>query len=168
MDPKNAVIRWALPADWTDISEIYAAARQFMRQAGNPDQWGDAFPPEELIREDLRLGRNYVCELEGRVQGVFAFIPGEDPTYQVIQGAWLSSRPYCAVHRLASRGEVPGVAGLILGWCLEQCGNVRIDTHEKNRPMRRALEKAGFVLCGQITCDDGTPRLAFQKILPQA
>lgn len=158
------MIRKAQPSDWEDILDIYAAARQFMRQAGNPDQWKDSFPPEALIREDLRLGRNYVCELDGRVQGVFAFIPGEDPTYRVIQGAWLDNRPYSAVHRVASRGEVPGVAGQILDWCLEQCGNVRIDTHEKNRPMQRALEKAGFSLCGQIICDDGTPRIAYQKI----
>ena len=46
---------------------------------------------------------------------------------------------------------------------------VRIDTHEGNLPMRRALEKAGFTFCGRITLiggsEDGDPRLAFEKIL---
>lgn len=162
----NVVIRRAQQSDWDDIMDIYAAARQFMRDAGNPDQWGDSFPPEELVREDIRLGRSCVCLRDGRIQGVFAFLPGEDPTYRVIDGAWLDNRPYCAVHRVASRGETPGVAGEILAWCLEQCPSIRIDTHEKNRPMQRALEKAGFIPCGVIVCDDGTPRIAFHKSLP--
>ena len=90
-------------------------------------------------------------------------IPGEDPTYEVIQGAWLNDRPYCAVHRVASRGEVPGVATQILTWCLEFCGNVRIDTHDDNLPMQRVLEKNGFVHCGRIWIEDGSPRIAYQK-----
>ena len=157
------MIRTAQPSDWQDIQDIYAIARRFMRENGNPTQWGDSFPPEELIREDIRLGRNYVCEVDGRVQAVFALISGEDPTYQVIQGAWLNDRPYCAIHRVASRGEVKGISSQILTWCLERCGNIRIDTHDDNLPMRRILEKNGFQKCGRIWCEDGTPRIAFQK-----
>lgn len=159
------MIRRARPEDLEEILEIYAIARRFMKKTGNPTQWGDAFPPEALIREDIRLGQSYVCQLGDRLQAVFAMIPGEDPTYREIQGAWLNDLPYCAVHRVASRGEVRGLAGEILAWCLEQCGNVRIDTHDDNRPMQRALEKAGFVPCGRIWIEDGTPRIAFQKFI---
>ena len=109
------MIRTARPFDWQDIMDIYANARRFMRETGNPTQWGDTFPPEELVREDLRLGRNYVCEIDGRVQGVFAMVPGDDPTYRFILGSWLNDEPYCAVHRVASRGEVKGVASQVLG-----------------------------------------------------
>ena len=157
------MIRTARPSDWQDILDIYAIARRFMKENGNPTQWGDSFPPEELIREDIRLGRNYVCEVDGRVQAVFALVPGEDPTYQVIQGAWLNDRPYCTIHRVASRGEVKGIASRILAWCLNRCGNIRIDTHDDNMPMQRVLEKNGFHKCGRIWIEDGTPRIAFQK-----
>ena len=160
------MIRNALPSDWDDIMEIYAIARRFMKEAGNPNQWGDTFPPEEMIREDLRLHQNYVVELDGRVQAVFAMIPGDDPTYQLILGSWLNYRPYCAVHRVASRGEVKGLTGLILDWALERHGNVRIDTHDDNRPMQRALEKAGFTHCGRIWMENGETRIAYQKVLP--
>lgn len=159
------MIRKSQSADWQDIMDIYAAARRFMKASGNPTQWGDTFPPEDLIREDIRRGLSYVCVLDGRVQGVFAMIPGEDPTYQVIQGAWLNDRPYCAVHRVASRGEVKGVATQILEWALDQCGNVRIDTHDDNLPMQRVLEKNGFAKCGRIWIEDGTPRVAYQRTL---
>ena len=88
------MIRTSQPSDWQDILDIYAIARRFMRENGNPTQWGESFPPEDLIWEDIRLGRSYVCLMDGRIQAVFALIPGEDPTYQVIQGAWLNDRPY--------------------------------------------------------------------------
>ena len=157
------MIRTARPSDWQDIMDIYANARRFMRETGNPTQWRDTFPPEELVREDLRLGRSYVCEIDGRVQGVFAMIPGEDPTYRFILGAWLNDKPYCAVHRVASRGEVKGIASQVLAWAMEQCGNIRIDTHDDNLPMQRVLEKNGFTKCGRIWIEDGTPRIAYQK-----
>ena len=159
------MIRTALPSDWEDIMTIYANARRFMRENGNPTQWGDRFPPQDLIREDIRLGRSYVYLVDDRIQAVFAMIPGPDPTYQVIQGAWLNDLPYHAVHRVASRGEVKGAASQILSWCLEQCGNIRIDTHDDNLPMQRVLERNRFLKCGRIWIEDGTPRIAYQKTL---
>lgn len=158
------LIRPARPGDLGDILDIYAAARRFMKAAGNPTQWGDTDPREELVREDIRLGHSHVVEVEGRIQAVFAMIPGEDPTYRVIEGAWLDDGPYCAVHRVASRGEVPGLTTEIFRWVLARHPSVRIDTHVDNRPMQRALEKNGFVPCGRIQTLSGSPRVAYQKL----
>jgi len=158
------MIRNARPEDWDDIMEIYAIARGFMKTAGNPTQWGDFFPPVEMVEEDIRLQQNYVVELDGRVQAVFAMIPGIDPTYVEIEGAWLDDAPYAAVHRVASRGEVKGLTDQILDWALEQHGNIRIDTHDDNIPMQRALARCGFTPCGRIWIEDGTPRIAYHKI----
>lgn len=105
-----------------------------MAQAGNPDQWRDVYPPEDLVQDDIRQGFCHVCVLDGRIQGVFAAMCWDDPDYQVIQGAWLNDRPYWAVHRVASRGEVRGVASRCLLWCLERGGSVRIDTHPPTAP----------------------------------
>ena len=163
------MIRNARPADWDDIMEIYATARAFMKTAGNPTQWGDSFPYEDIVQEDIELQQSYVVELDGRVQAVFAMIPGIDPTYLEIEGAWLNDEPYAAVHRVASRGEVKGLTGRILEWALEQHGNIRIDTHDDNLPMQRALEKAGFTPCGSITLvggsEDGDGRIAYEILL---
>ena len=158
------MIRNARPSDWDDIMEIYAIARGFMKIAGTPTQWGDIFPPEDMVRNDIALQQNYVVELAGRVQAVFAMIPGVDPTYPVIEGAWLNDEPYAAVHRVASRGEVKGLTGRILDWALAQSPNIRIDTHDDNIPMQRALASAGFTPCGRVWMEDGSPRIAYQKI----
>ena len=79
---------------------IYELARSFMKKQGNASQWGQTYPPEKLIRKDIEQGNFYVCVKQERIAGVFAFILGEDPTYQEIrQGAWhsaLRSSPSCS------------------------------------------------------------------------
>ena len=158
------MIRTALPSDWEEIQEIYAIARAFMIRAGNPLQWADYYPPEALTREDIRRGNLYLCLRDDHIQGVFAMVPGEDPFYRVIDGEWLNEEPYCAVHRVASRGEIPGIAKEMLDWAVEQSGNVRIDTHDDNLPMQRVLAKNGFTLCGRFVFEDGMSRLAYHKV----
>ena len=48
-------------------------------------------------------------------------------------------------------------------------GRVRVDTHPDNRAMRTALEKAGFVACGELLLDRceeaGDPRVGYERIL---
>ena len=98
--------------------------------------------------------------------GVFAFILGVDPTYQVIEdGAWLNDTlPYGTIHRLASSGKSKGVASAVIEWCLEHCQSLRADTHADNQIMQHLLEKNGFTRCGIIHVADGTPRIAYQKL----
>ena len=159
------MIRTACPGDFARICEIYAAARAFMARTGNAAQWGDSYPPEELVREDIRLDRLYVVEEEGSVHGVFAFLLGEDPTYQVIEGgAWRSDSPYGTLHRVAGSGEVRGLFGQMVDYAWSMIPHLRIDTHENNAVMRHLIEKCGFQQCGIIYTDDGTPRIAFERL----
>ena len=85
------MIRLAVPEDFTSIMSIYAYARSFMQETGNPNQWGNHFPPEELIHNRIRDKQLFVLEENGTLHGAFAFIIGEDPTYlQIDDGSWLS------------------------------------------------------------------------------
>ena len=157
-------IRRAVPEELDEIMALYAVGRASMRAAGNDAQWTGDYPSRPMIEADIRVGNSFVYEVEGRLQAVFALIWGEDPSYAHIDGAWLSRRPYAAVHRMASRGELKGVADRCLRWAFDLCGALRADTHERNLPMRHVLEKNGFVYCGTILCDEGTPRRAYEKI----
>ncbi len=47
------MFRGARRADLDAILKIYARARQAMADSGNPTQWGDHFPPQELLEEDI-------------------------------------------------------------------------------------------------------------------
>ena len=56
------MIRLAVPEDFTSIMSIYAYARSFMQETGNPNQWGNHFPPEELIHNRIRDKQLFVLE----------------------------------------------------------------------------------------------------------
>ncbi|MBC6719683.1 N-acetyltransferase [Treponema sp. Marseille-Q4130] len=161
-------IRNALQKDFDDILRIYARAREYMKRNGNPTQWGENFPPEALINDDIREKRNYVVEADGGIHGVFAFILGDDPTYARIEGAWKSDAPYGTIHRIASDGEVKGVFAAAIAFCKTRNSHLRIDTHADNKTMRYAIEKAGFKKCGIIRVADGTPRIAYELIPEEA
>lgn len=162
-------IRKAVPADLPVIMEIYSFARVFMKENGNPNQWGPTnWPPEELIRKDIRDGHSYVVVSGGKIAGVFFFIAGKDiePVYNVIEdGRWLDSSPYGVVHRIASNGKVRGILKFCIDWAYEQSGHhLRIDTHPDNAIMRLILPSLGFCQCGIIHVEeDPYPRIAFEK-----
>ena len=87
-------IRHTRPEELPAMQEIFADARAFMRENGNPDQWGDRFPTREMLDKDLALHRSYVCEDNGKIAATFAFTTDGEPTYRVIRGgAWLDDAP---------------------------------------------------------------------------
>ena len=158
-------IHKAKPDDLPDIMKVYAYARRFMAENGNPTQWGSSYPEEELLKEDIAGGNLYVAESDGEICGVFAFIFGDDETYAVIEdGAWISDSEYGTIHRVAGNGTVPGMFGYVLEFCLSKIGHLRIDTHNDNKIMQHVIEKNGFTRCGIIYCTDGTPRIAYERI----
>ena len=163
-------IRHSTPQDLDRMMEIYAHARSFMAEHGNPNQWGPTqWPPRELIEQDIREGHSYVCVGDdGRVVGTFYFVQGRDiePTYRdITDGAWLDDGPYGVVHRIATDGSARGVGAFCLNWAFGQCGHMRIDTHGDNAVMQRLLGKLGFIHCGTIHVEeDDFPRLAYEKV----
>lgn len=157
------MIRLATTADLDAILGVYAHARAFMAEHGNPTQWGTTYPTVEIVEADIRLGRLYVDEHDGAVCGVFMFDIGDDPTYSYIEGgAWLDSSPYGVIHRIASNGTVPGTLGRCLDFCRGKISHLRIDTHADNRPMQHLLDKMGFTRCGIVYMEDGSPRIAYE------
>lgn len=164
------IFRKAEVKDIDRIIEIYEVARQFMVDMGNPNQWINGYPKRELIEEDIARGHFYVCEgkEDHKIHGAFAFILGDDPTYEIIEdGAWLNDHPYGTIHRMASDGTVKGLLEKSLPFCFTMTDNVRIDTHADNIPMQGAIAKQGFTKCGIIHVEDGSPRLAYQLVKQQ-
>lgn len=146
------------------VMAIYAHARQFMAETGNPNQWGNIKPRREWIVADIENGNSYVCVENGEIAATFFYSNEPDPTYaQIYDGAWVNDRAYGVVHRIASAGTIKGAGSFCLNWAFEQCGNLKIDTHHDNIVMQNTLKKNGFVYCGIIYLEDGDARMAFQK-----
>ena len=140
------------------------------------DQWQKGYPSREVWVEDIKNQTTWLAVEEGKVLGAFAFQTVPDPSYGVIDGEWLTDTPYASMHRVCVSDESKGkgVAGKMFAHGFAMAKNLgfaalRIDTHPGNQPMRHALNKAGFTLCGTIRlvggCEDGDERVAFEKIL---
>ncbi|MBQ6476704.1 MAG: GNAT family N-acetyltransferase [Clostridia bacterium] len=167
-DPEcgRLIIRPTVREDMPELLRVYEAARRIMRESGNPNQWGDTHPPRELLEQDVSDGTGYAVTNNGRIVAAFALIPGDDPTYRVIEGAWLNDKPYAAIHRVGSDGTCSGILEAVVRFAKEQgIRELRIDTHEDNRLMQHVVRKNGFRYCGIIHLLNGDPRLAYQKTI---
>lgn len=155
-------------SEFTDIDRImaiYAIAKDFMAAHGNGTQWQPGYPGEEQLRTDIQRGCSYVFVENGAVVGVFTFIIGPEPTYQVIKnGHWRWEETYGTIHRLASDGTARGLARACFAYCADQCGYLRVDTHRDNLSMQAAIERFGFQRCGNIYVRDGSERIAYDYI----
>ena len=159
------MIRKATVADLPEVMRIYEAAKKFMCENGNPTQWPGNYPDEDLVLEDITDGNLYViCTENGTVAACFGLFIGDDPTYSYIEGAWASDTPYAAIHRVASDGSGRGVFRMAFEFVSARHSHIRIDTHEDNITMQKAIEKCGFVYRGTIYVENGTPRRAYEWI----
>lgn len=157
-------IRHAEIQDIKEINRVYDAARNFMRASGNATQWINGYPAQKNILADIEGKNLYVGEdAEGRIVMAFAFIIGDDSTYDVIEdGKWLNCKPYGTIHRIGSDGSMGGMLREALDFCFSLIPNIRIDTHKDNKKMLQLLKDEAFIRCGVIYCQDGTAREAFQ------
>lgn len=165
-------IRLADMDEFGIIEELYARARRFMAEHGNPNQWGDKYPERQMIWEDMKAGRCFVCTADDKEQpvtlnkgivGVFCYFEGPDSDYTVIDGAWKDTSPYGVIHRITSLAGTKGVATFCLDWCQKKIPHIRMDTHCDNIPMQHFLRKQGFEYCGIVHVKDGE-RLAFELL----
>ena len=161
------LVRPSRPSDLPALQQLFACARRFMAQSGNPTQWVNGYPADDILLADIQAHASHIVERDGQVVATFALRTGADPTYAVIyDGAWPSSGPYATIHRVASNGEVHGIMQLVLRYAMRRHHTLRIDTHRDNHPMRHLILKAGFRYCGIIHTATGGERLAYQYDKP--
>lgn len=177
-------IRKTTYSDLPTVMELFDKARKTMATLGI-DQWQDGYPTENHIREDIKRGESYVVWKDGKIVATFMCMLRIEPTYQKIEGAWRSEKPYATIHRITVSPEArrsashpqtenaKSISEIIMDFAkataaVNQCdGGVRIDTHKGNIPMRKMIEKQGFVYCGVIWLETGAERVAYQ-FLPKA
>ena len=151
--------------DLPALESLYAAARGRMKAAGNYEQLKDSYPPRALIEEYIARGRLYLSKEEDALLGAFVFFVGTEENYSAIDGMWMTeNRAYGVIHRVASSGTRRGFLHTVVDYCAQFADDLRIDTHRDNAPMRGALTALGFRPCGVVIVDDGTERIAFERV----
>ncbi len=157
------MIRPAETADRDAILALYENARHFMHTHGNPTQWINGYPSWDLLSEDIARGELYVMEDGTGIYGVFLLTCAEEPAYAFIHGRWRTARPYATIHRICGNGVRRGVFAEAAAFAAARCARIRVDTHENNLPMQRAVLRAGFRFAGVIRLQNGDPRLAYER-----
>ncbi|MGB0887142.1 MAG: GNAT family N-acetyltransferase [Vicingaceae bacterium] len=140
----------------------------------NINQWQDGYPNKEQITLDIKNKDSYIILADdGTVIGTTVFTTKTEPTYQNINGKWITTNTCCGViHRLAvdEAYRKEGLAEFVFNYCEKQLkingiDSMRIDTHKDNKGMQHILTKRGYQYCGIIILDSGDERLAFEKVV---
>ncbi len=91
---------------------------------------------------------------------------------ELLEGQWLQLGSYVVIHRMAistsHRGKGYGRFALAQVEALARAkhvGSIRVDTHEKNRPMIALLQKMGYQKIGIVLLTNFKRRIAFEKVL---
>lgn len=157
-------IRKTTAEDIPALMHIAEVARQYMKDTGNPGQWINGYPSEEIFRQDIENGASYVCiDDKGEVAGTYALY-GHEPGYDVIyDGAWLNDEPYVVMHRVAAL-PARGTGTFMFRHVMAENRNVRIDTMDINKPMRSLAEKLGFKYCGIVILPGDKKRVAYHYV----
>jgi len=165
--------RKAVEADIDNIMNIIRQAQIYFKENGI-DQWQNGYPNYEIIKRDIDNQYGYVLLKDNGIVGTVALIFDGEKSYESIYGgSWMSSEEkYATIHRIAvhPRYKGLGLGSVIIKKIEEICFNrrinsIRVDTHEDNISMQRLLYKNGFKFCGTIYLEDGSSRLAFEKLL---
>jgi len=162
--------RRATPEDAGSVWEILSQAIRRRKEDGS-SQWQSGYPNLNTVHSDIEKGYCYLLADNQKILASAALIFNIEPTYQTIDGAWLSDGDFLVVHRVAVSDEVLG-KGVATKFFTEieefakENGvfSIKVDTNFDNLPMLRILEKLNYTYCGEVQVSDG-PRKAFEKLL---
>ena len=152
-------IRKAVVSDFNRIMEIYAIARKYMKNSGNPNQWKDHYPEKNIVNKDIEDKISHVLEDNGHIFACFVFTKGYEKSYEL---NFPSDKEYGIIHRVASDGSERKIVSRIINFVKKEISLLRIDTHEDNKTMQKAVEKLGFKRLGIIQLDDRSFRILYE------
>lgn len=164
--------RKSLECDVDKIMLIIKQAQDYFKE-NNIDQWQNNYPNTETIRNDIRNNESYVLIKDGEIVATTALSFNGDSNYDhIYDGKWLSNDKFAVIHRIAVDNTYKGlglsseIIKMVEKICLEkEVHSIKIDTHADNLSMQKLLKKNDFKYCGVIYVSDGTPRVAFEKLL---
>lgn len=162
--------RKAQPEDTERIWEILQQAIERRRKDGS-HQWQDGYPNRNVVQKDIQQQVGYVALLDGNIAAYTALIINDEPTYEVIDGAWLTNEDFLVIHRVAVAEEYLGrgfgkeIFNFAEKVAVQQSVfSIKVDTNFDNGGLLAILKGLNYRYCGEISVR-GTPRRAFEKIL---
>ncbi|HHU90894.1 MAG TPA: GNAT family N-acetyltransferase [Clostridiaceae bacterium] len=164
--------RIATISDINRIMDIIRQAQEYLRNKG-VDQWQDNYPNLNIIRDDIEKRKGYVLEKDGQVVATVAISFSDEKTYEKIyEGKWITENEYAVIHRIAVDNNFKGkrlsseIIAQVEKMCLQSdIYSIKVDTHKQNESMKKMLSNNGFQYCGIIFLEDGSERVAYEKVI---
>ncbi|EPB8178947.1 GNAT family N-acetyltransferase [Clostridium perfringens] len=164
--------RQAKISDLDQIVEIIELSKKYLKET-KVDQWQDGYPAKEDLRIDIESGNSYVLTNKDEIVATTVIsLDGESTYNSIFNGEWITNEEYIVMHRVAVHDKYKG-KGIFKELIKEAeslalnkgISSIKIDTHRDNISMQRAVVKNDFKRCGIIYLEDGSERIAFEKVL---
>ena len=164
--------RQAKISDLDQIVEIIELSKKYFKET-KIDQWQDGYPAKEDLRRDIESGNSYVLTNKDEIVATTVIsLDGESTYNSIFNGEWITNEDYIVMHRVAVHDKYKG-KGIFKELIKEAeilalnkgISSIKIDTHRDNISMQRAVVKNDFKKCGIIYLEDGSERIAFEKVL---
>lgn len=164
--------RQANISDLDQIVEIIELSKKYLKET-KVDQWQDGYPAKEDLRRDIESGNSYVLTNKDEIFATTVIsLDGESTYNSIFNGEWITNEEYIVMHRVAVHDKYKG-KGIFKELIKEAeslalnkgISSIKIDTHRDNISMQRAVVKNDFKRCGIIYLEDGSERIAFEKVL---
>lgn len=164
--------RQANISDLDQIVEIIELSKKYLKET-KVDQWQDGYPAKEDLRRDIESGNSYVLTNKDEIVATTVIsLDGESTYNSIFNGEWITNEEYIVMHRVAVHDKYKG-KGIFKELIKEaeslalnnDIFSIKIDTHRDNVSMQRAVVKNNFKRCGIIYLEDGSERIAFEKVI---
>ncbi|EGT0697017.1 GNAT family N-acetyltransferase [Clostridium perfringens] len=164
--------RQAKISDLDQIVEIIELSKKYLKET-KVDQWQDGYPAKEDLRRDIESGNSYVLTNKDEIVATTVIsLDGESTYNSIFNGEWITNEEYIVMHRVAVHNKYKG-KGIFKELIKEaeslalnnDIFSIKIDTHRDNVSMQRAVVKNNFKRCGIIYLEDGSERIAFEKVI---
>lgn len=164
--------RQAKISDLDQIVEIIELSKKYLKET-KVDQWQDGYPAKEDLRRDIENRNSYVLTNKDEIVATTVIsLDGESTYNSIFNGEWITNEDYIVMHRVAVHDKYKG-KGIFKELIKEAevlalnkgISSIKIDTHRDNISMQRAVVKNDFQKCGIIYLEDGSERIAFEKVL---
>lgn len=164
--------RQAKISDLDQIVEIIELSKKYLKET-KVDQWQDGYPAKEDLRRDIESRNSYVLTNKDEIVATTVIsLDGESTYNSIFNGEWITNEEYIVMHRVAVHDKYKG-KGIFKELIKEAeilalnkgISSIKIDTHRDNISMQRAVVKNDFQKCGIIYLEDGSERIAFEKVL---
>ena len=164
--------RQAKISDLDQIVEIIELSKKYLKET-KVDQWQNGYPAKEDLRRDIESGNSYVLTNKDEIVATTLIsLEGESTYNSIFNGEWITNEEYIVMHRVAVHEKYKG-KGIFKELIKEAESlalnkgifSIKIDTHRDNISMQKALLKSSIEKCGIIYLDDGSERIAFEKVI---